>query len=140
MLGNAIALAALKFESVTDKSGQPYMLHCLYVMYQVDQKDEELMCIAVLHDIIEDTDITQFDLHKMGFTDRVINAVITLTHNKEDSYDTYVKKISLNPDAVKVKRADLKHNSDITRLKGLAKEDMDRTEKYHRAFVYLSKV
>jgi hypothetical protein len=63
-----------------------------------------------------------------------------LTHRKEIPYDDYIKAISFNADAVKVKLADLKDNSDITRLKGLTKKDFDRMEKYHRSFMYLSKV
>lgn len=74
----------------------------------------------------------------MEFTDRIVNTVRILTHDKSFPYDDYIKQISLNEDAKKVKLADLKDNSDITRIKGLRKKDLDRIEKYHRAFVYLS--
>lgn len=63
-----------------------------------------------------------------------------LTHRKGVPYDDYIKMVAFNLDAVKVKLADLKDNSDITRLKGLSKKDFDRMEKYHRSFIYLSKI
>jgi len=137
-LGLAISIAATVFENKTDKSGKPYILHCLRVMNAVDQKDEELMQIAILHDVVEDTHITLNDLKEQGFSDRVLVGVNMLTHKKGVDYDAYIKMISNFPDAVKVKIADLKDNSDITRLKGLSKKDFERMEKYHRSFIYLS--
>lgn len=141
MLGKAIALAAQAFEDVKDKGGQPYILHCLRVMNNLHTDDEELKIIAVLHDVVEDCkDLTLRELQMLGFSDRVIKALDLLTHRKEVSYDDYIKAISFNADATKVKLADLKDNSDITRLKGLTKKDFDRMEKYHRSFIYLSKI
>jgi GTP diphosphokinase / guanosine-3',5'-bis(diphosphate) 3'-diphosphatase len=137
-LAKAIAIASSAFEDKTDKAGEPYILHCLRVMNSVSQDDHELMSIAALHDVVEDTDITLEDLRALGFSLRVLTAVDLLTHRKADTYEEYIKKISTNPDAVKVKLADLKDNSNITRLKGLRKKDFDRVEKYHKAFVYLS--
>jgi len=137
-LGTAIALAAKLFENKTDKAGKPYILHCLRVMGGVHQDDEELKMIAVLHDVLEDTDTTIPDLREMGFSQRVLRVVELLTHDDSDTYDEYIKQIASNKDAVAVKLEDLKDNSNITRLKGLRKKDFDRLEKYHRAFVYLS--
>lgn len=139
-LGIAIALASEKFKDKVDKAGQPYILHCLRVMNKMDHNDFDLMIIAILHDIIEDTDISAYDLVEMGFSDRVVRALFCLTHLDTVPYDDYIKGIATNKDAVKVKLADLKDNSDITRLKGLTKKDFDRMEKYHRSFVYLSKI
>lgn len=136
MLSKAIRIAAEAFEGKYDKGGKPYILHCLHVMSQMPEEDEELRCIAVLHDLLEDTHWTGLQLEKEGFSYRVISAVNTLTHRCE-TYDQYIKAISYNKDAVKVKLADLRHNSDITRLKGLRKKDFDRLEKYHRAYEYL---
>lgn len=138
-LSKAIALASRLFENKLDKSGKPYILHCLRVMNNVDQKDEELMQIAVLHDVVEDTDCTIDDLAEMGFSLRVRTALSLLTHDKEQQdYESYIKGVSTNKDATEVKLSDLKDNSNITRLKGLRKKDFDRLEKYHKAFVYLS--
>lgn len=138
MLAKAISIAAQAFENKTDKAGKPYILHCLRVMNAVDQNDTELMQIAVLHDVIEDTDITRDDLYKIGFSIRVLHALNLLTHKDGIPYDDYIKDLSTSSDAKAVKRADLIDNSNITRLKGLRKKDFDRLEKYHRAFVYLT--
>ena len=139
LLAKAISLAAEGFKDHIDKGGRPYILHCLRVMNNVDQQDEELMIIAVLHDTIEDLGFTPQFLYSQGFSARVVEAVTLLTFNpKEMSYDEYIKKLAHNKDCVAVKKADLKDNSDITRLKGLRKKDMERLEKYNRAWVYLS--
>lgn len=142
MLATAIRLAAEAFEGSIDKGGKPYILHCLRVMNAVDQNDEELMCIAVLHDLIEDKGdkYTFEELRSVyGFSERVVNTIAVLTHDKNVSnYEEYIKYIGINKDAVAVKLADLKDNSDITRLKGLRKKDFDRMERYHKAFIYLN--
>ena len=144
MLGKAIALAAQAFENVKDKGGQPYILHCLRVMDNLHTEDEELKIIAVLHDWVEDMFKNDPErglaLLREHYSERVVKALDLLTHRKEVSYDDYIKAISFNADATKVKLADLKDNSDITRLKGLTKKDFDRMEKYHRSFIYLSKI
>ena len=137
-LGLAISIVAQAFEGKTDKGGKPYILHCLRVMNSVNQKDEDLMIAAILHDIVEDTDYTFAKLTSLGFSDRVVGILHLLTHNKETPYEEYIKAISVSPDATQIKLADLKDNSDITRIKGLRKKDIDRIEKYHRAYVYLS--
>ncbi len=137
MLAKAISLAAKVFQGKKDKAGKPYILHCLRVMNGVDQDDEQLMQIAVLHDVVEDSDMTIDDLKDMGFCARVIIGVGLLTHNKEEQYDSYIKRIAMSSDAKAVKLADLKDNTDITRLKGLRQKDFERMEKYHKAWVYL---
>lgn len=145
MLGKAIALASEAFKNTKDKGGQPYILHCLRVMDNLHTKDEDLKIIAVLHDYIEDNFEEDPEralkiLSEYGFSMRVVQALNLLTHRKLTPYDDYIKAISFNTDATKVKLADLKDNSDITRLKGLTKKDFDRMEKYHRSFIYLSKI
>ena len=139
-LGLAIAIAADGFKDITDKGNQPYILHCLRVMNSMPENDWELRAIAVLHDVIEDEVCTLKQLIDLKFSDRIIRGVMDLTHNEMDSYEDYIKRISLNKDAVKVKLADLRDNSDINRLKGLTKKDFDRMEKYHKAYIYLSKI
>jgi len=137
MLDVAIALVAKAFEGRFDKGGQPYILHCLFVMFQMDPTDHELMIIAVLHDLLEDTDYTIEDLRAMGFSERVLTALTLLTHIDGVPYMDYIRAIAMNPDARKVKRADLRHNSDIMRMKGLRGKDFQRLEKYHTAYEYL---
>ena len=138
MLGKAISITAQAFSGKIDKGGQPYILHCLRVMNAMPKNDSELRCAAVMHDLIEDTKWTISQLVELGFSDRVIKAVVAMTH-LDESYEDYITDISLNPDATLIKLADLRDNSDITRLKGLTKKDFKRMEKYHKAFTYLSK-
>ena len=140
MLDKAIALTAEKFEGKFDKGGQPYILHCLHVMNAVcpNQDDHELMCIAVMHDLVEDTDVTLGDLYALGFSQRVVSGVDCMTHRGgEDYMDVYIRRIALNPDTRLVKRDDLDHNSQMMRMKGLREKDFRRIEKYHRAYAYL---
>lgn len=139
-LSVAIAIAANGFKDRTDKAGEPYILHCLRVMNNLHTRDKELQCVAVLHDCVEDEVCTIAELKEAGFSDRVIALVWVLTHNKNTPYMDYIKSIAAYPDAVKVKLADLRDNSDITRLKGLTKKDFDRMEKYHTAYTYLSNI
>lgn len=139
-LAIAIALASEGFKNKTDKAGEPYILHCLRVMNNLHTRDKELQIIAVLHDCIEDNVCTVEQLVNLKFSQRVIFSLILLTHDKQISYEDYIKKLSSDIDAVKVKIADLKDNSDITRLKGLTKKDFNRMEKYHKAYIYLSQI
>jgi GTP diphosphokinase / guanosine-3',5'-bis(diphosphate) 3'-diphosphatase len=109
-------------------------------MNNLSTDDSELNQIAILHDIKEDCGITTKQLYDMGFSERVVKGICKLTHQPEMPYDDYIKEIASSEDAVRVKIADLKDNSDITRLKGLTKKDFDRMEKYHKAYIYLSKI
>lgn len=139
MLGRAIAIAARVHEAQTDRGGHAYILHPLRAMMRLRTDDQDLMCIAVLHDTIEDSDgaITLARLTEAGFSPRVIAALTLLTHDKNEPYDDYVKRIASNKDAARVKLEDLRDNSDITRLKGVRQKDFERVQKYNRAFVFL---
>lgn len=139
MLGLAVALAASVHEHQTDKGGNAYILHPLRLMMRLRTKDEELMCIAVLHDTIEDSEekVTIETLRDLGFSERVLSALTLLTHDHKIPYDVYIKGIAVNEDAIRIKIEDLKDNSDITRLKGLRQKDFERLEKYHRAYLFL---
>lgn len=137
-LARAICIASTEFADKYDKGGRPYILHCLAVMYGVSfYKDDDLMIIAVLHDLVEDTHWTFEMLRTEGFSERVISALILLTHLDGVEYDDYIRALAINEDATRVKRADLEHNSLIMRMKGLRKKDFDRLEKYHRSYEYL---
>lgn len=136
MLAKAISIASQVHEKQFDKGGRPYILHPLHLMNQV-LFDSELAIIAVLHDVVEDSDLTIEDLSETGFSERVTSALSLLTHSSEDSYEEYIDKIATNYDAIRIKRKDLEHNSDITRLKGVRPKDLARVEKYHKAFIQL---
>ena len=136
-LALAISITAKSFENVLDKGGQPYVLHCLRVMNNV-QGDECVKCASVMHDLIEDTAWTFQELTALGFSDKTIGLLHLLTHQKETPYEDYIKAISVSKEATEIKLRDLEDNCNITRIKGLRKKDFDRIEKYHRAYVYLS--
>ena len=141
-LGAAIALAAQQFIGKYDKSGEPYILHCLAVMDNVKKwNDPELEIAAVLHDIIEDTEITRTDLSDIyRFSERVCDIVSLVTFPPKCSDEDYmmrILKICDSQDAIKVKMADLEHNSLILRLKGINEKDMARVQKYHKAYYIL---
>jgi len=135
----AISIVAKAFKDKLDKGGQPYILHCLRVAEKQTSVTRKI--IGVLHDLVEDTDWEFEDLEKKGFGLSIIVPLKLLTHdNVAQTYEEYIEAISTNEDARAVKLADLEDNSQITRLKGLTKADFARVEKYHKAYVYLSKV
>ena len=117
-----------------DKGGHAYILHVMRVAMRLRTNDEELMSIAVMHDLVEDCKLTWNDLKEAGFSERIITALKLLTHHSGGSYEEYIEKMRGNLDALLVKREDLRDNSDITRLKGLRQKDFDRMSKYIRAF------
>lgn len=98
----------------TDKSGLPYIFHPVHLAEQMT--DENTTCVALLHDVVEDTDITFEQLEKEGFSKEIIDALKLMTHDKSVPYMDYVKEIKTNSIATAVKLADLRHNSDLTRL------------------------
>ena len=141
-LSYAIALAAEKFEGKYDKSGEPYILHCLAVMENVKKWDDvELQIAAVLHDIVEDTNVTLYDLKNLyGFSQRVCNIIASVTFPKcttEEYLSRILNVVCDDQDSIKVKMADLEHNSLILRMKGITDKDMERLKKYHKAYYIL---
>lgn len=134
MLAVAIALASEKHMSQIDKGGKPYILHPLRIMFRLRTDDEELMSIAVLHDVLEDQGVTIEMLTEMGFSKRVTDALTLMTKTKGMTYQQYIELICTNYDAILVKMADLDDNSDISRLKGLEPKDFERMQKYHISY------
>ena len=138
-LGKAVAIAAKVHASQTDRGGQAYILHPIRLMQRLRTHDEELMSIAILHDSVEDSsgEVTLDLLRAEGFSERVVRALTLLTHDKSVPYEEYIAAISGNTDATLVKIEDLRDNSDITRLKGLREKDIERVQKYHKAYLFL---
>jgi guanosine-3',5'-bis(diphosphate) 3'-pyrophosphohydrolase len=130
LLGKFIAFAANAHAGQFDKAGVPYILHVIEVLHGVRDEDEEIQCIAVGHDLLEDTKTTIEDLIELGATPRIVTGILCLTKQNGESYNAYKRKVLGNVDAMKVKKSDLKHNSDITRLKGITEKDVARMGKY----------
>lgn len=139
LLGKAITLAA-KVHEEQQYGKDPYILHPLRVMNKLTHTgDYELMTIAVLHDVIEDSDTEIAHLRAFGFSKRVLDALELLTHDPNLSYDAYIGQIAGNKDATIVKMADLEDNSDITHLRNDSEKSLKRVEKYCKAYIYLKK-
>ena len=136
-LNKMLVLVTNKFDGIFDRGGQPYVLHCLKVMHYLKCDDEELQCIALGHDLVEDTDVTYQLLRDMGFSDRVITGIRAMTKVPGETNEEYLERIKACPDAVRVKLADLRHNSDIRRLKGVTEKDIKRIAKYHSMYMEL---
>jgi guanosine-3',5'-bis(diphosphate) 3'-pyrophosphohydrolase len=113
-----------------DKGGNPYCLHPLKVMHYTKSADEEIQCIALGHDVIEDTDVTYADLREAGISERTIDGIRALTKQPGQTYAEYKEGVFASKDAMIVKSADLRHNSDIRRLKGVTEKDIARIAKY----------
>ena len=111
------------------------MFHPFHLAEQMNSEDE--VCVALLHDTVEDTDITFEDLINEGFNDNIISALKLLTHNDDTPYMDYIYKIKANPLARKVKLADLYHNSDLTRLDLTVDKIPPKYEIYLDAIKYL---
>ena len=118
-----------------DKTGLPYVFHPFHLAEQMD--DEISTVCALLHDVVEDTELTVKDLGDMGFPDKVLEVLTLLTHEDQVPYMDYVKKIKTNPIATKVKIADLTHNSDLTRLDFIDEYAVRRNQKYAQALEIL---
>jgi len=146
-LGQMIALAARAHENDLDKGGNAYILHPIRMMMRLRTTDEELMQIAIGHDVIEDhgddycaeddTEWTYGSYIKLNASQRVIDGIDTLTKRKGESYEDFIERCALNKDAILVKLEDLRDNSDITRLKGLREKDFERMVKYQKAYARL---
>ena len=120
-----------------DKTGMPYVFHPFHLAEQMD--DELSTVCALLHDVVEDTEITFDALFEMGFPKIVLDVLTLLTHEEDMPYMEYVKKVATNPIAKKVKIADLMHNSDVTRLDQIDEYVIKRNEKYAEALRLLTK-
>jgi len=127
----AMRLCFQAHKNQLDKSGIPYVFHPIHLAEQM--QDEETTLVALLHDVVEDSDYSLEDLRAMGFGETVLEAIALMTHDEKVPYMDYVAKIKPNPIARAVKIADLKHNSDLSRLDAVDDKAMARVEKYARA-------
>ena len=131
----AIKLMFKLHKEQKDRSGLPYVFHPWHVAESMD--DEISTVVALLHDSIEDTDITLDDLREEGIPEEALDALSLMTHEDGVDYFDYVKNLASNPIARKVKLSDLRHNSDLSRLKDVKEKDISRREIYIKAIEYL---
>ena len=131
----AIAMAAHAHAGQVDKAGQPYLLHVLRVMSHMTTDDERI--VAILHDVVEDSDYTIEDVRAEQFPEEVVAAVALLTKPDSADYEKYVAAVSGNPLARAVKLADLEDNMDVRRITHPTDKDLARLLKYRRAWAFL---
>jgi (p)ppGpp synthase/HD superfamily hydrolase len=131
----AYELAVNLHRGQVDKSGKPYIDHLIEVANQVEGRDA--IMVALLHDAMEDQGVTTKFLMNQDFPTNVIEAIILLTKTGDD-YMSYILKIKENPLARVVKIADMRHNSDLSRLKSISEKDIERKEKYTKSIQLLS--
>ena len=132
----ALSISFNAHKDQIDKGGMPYVYHPFHLAEQMD--DEYSTCVALLHDVIEDTGWTLNQIAAEGFPSDVLNALELMTHDSGVQYLDYVQKLSVNPIAKKVKMADLRHNSTRERLKNFTEKDVKRLKKYLNAQAILT--
>lgn len=124
----AYNIASKAHKGQKDKGGEDYFNHPLTVSNRLSEEKEKI--VALLHDVIEDTDVTVNDLKEAGFSDEVVSAVSTITKKAGEDYEEYLNRVKQNPIALRVKIADMEHNSDISRIPNPTEKDLNRLEKY----------
>ncbi|MEK4427722.1 HD domain-containing protein [Paenibacillus sp. FSL M7-0802] len=136
-LNNAISIAATMHNGQVDKGGNPYILHPLRIMMKMQSNEEQI--VAVLHDILEDTTMTEEKLSE-DFTSQIIDAVIALTRQENESYMDFIRRCKQNELARKVKIADIEDNMDLSRIEQPTKKDYERIKKYEKALKELMRI
>lgn len=135
MTKKALKLSFNAHKDQVDKSGMPYVYHPFHLAEQMST--EETVTVALLHDVVEDTDYTIQDIIAMGFPASVTDALELMTHEPSVPYMDYVAKLKPNPIARAVKLADLRHNSDASRLEQMDDKMLRRFQKYKEAIALL---
>jgi len=131
----ALQIAVRAHKGQKDKAGHDYILHPIRVSERCD--DPRAKIVALLHDTIEDTNVTADYLREEGFTEEIVEAVLAVTRREGEEYDDYVRRAAQNELGRMVKRADLEDNMDIRRLPELTDRDVERLRKYLRAWQYI---
>ena len=132
LLERAISIAVEGHRGQQDRNGAPYILHPLRMMCLVETEEQKI--VAVLHDVVEDTDWTSKDLKREGFGDQILEALDCLTKREGEDYKDFVQHSASNSLARRVKIADLEDNIDVRRLKRVGEKDKERLKKYLRSW------
>ena len=137
MVDLALSIARQAHEGQLDKAGVDYIEHPIYVASQV--KSEKEKAVALLHDVLEDSPVSAEELLIAGLPEEVVTAVKVLTKKPMQDYQAYLETVKKNSLARVVKLADLKHNSDLSRLTSITEKDRERLKKYKNAIDFLSR-
>lgn len=136
LIEKSLAIALRAHTGVVDKAGRAYILHPIRIMTKMTTDIE--MSVALLHDVIEDSDMTAADLLAEGIPDEVVTAVLCLTKQADETYQDFVLRAKQNPIAKKVKIADIEDNLNVLRISNLTDKDLARIAKYHAAWHVLN--
>ena len=132
----AMQIAIKVHNGQVDKGGNDYINHPIRVSENCSLDDDKI--VALLHDTIEDGDITAEYLIMQGFPHDIVDAVLSVSRNKDEGYFDFILRCKANPIGRRVKIADLKDNMDITRLNELTEKDIERLKKYHKSYKILN--
>jgi len=135
IIEKSLQIALEAYAGKKDKAGKTYILHPLRIMGTMETEEE--MSVALLHDVIEDSEFTAEDLLAQGIPDNIVDAVSLLSKVDEESYEQFIKKILSNKLASKIKKADIEDNINVLRLDVLQSIDIERIKKYHKAWKIL---
>ena len=135
LLEKAIQIAVKAHSGQTDKAGAAYIFHPIRVANRCKTDEERI--VALLHDTIEDTEVTAEYLLMEGFPHNIVDAILSVTRNDDEIYDDFIKRCRLNPSGRQVKLHDLEDNLDVTRLPQIIEEDLPRLNKYLKAYKFL---
>lgn len=135
VIAKALQVAVKAHKGQTDKGGGDYVFHPITVALHVDSDDEKT--VALLHDVVEDTDITLNDLREMGFSETIVKAVDAITRRPAEPRDIYLSRVKENRIATVVKIADLHHNSDLSRIPTPSEKDIAKAAQYAAEILFL---
>jgi (p)ppGpp synthase/HD superfamily hydrolase len=132
LIEKSLEIALKAYSGQRDKAGKTYILHPLRIMSRMETEEE--MAVALLHDVIEDSEFTSADLLGEGIPPIVVEAVQLLSKEEGENYHDFVDRVAENPLATKIKIADIEDNINVLRLEAIGEKDLERVAKYHRAW------
>ncbi|MDK8180608.1 GTP pyrophosphokinase [Paenibacillus sp. UMB4589-SE434] len=130
-ISKAIILATKAHDGQVDKGGNPYILHPLRVMLKMKSEEEKI--VAVLHDVLEDTELNSKELLELGLSEDAVFAIECLTRHKDESYIEFIQRLKSVPVARSVKIADIMDNMNLSRIESPTEQDYIRNLKYQKA-------
>jgi hypothetical protein len=131
----AVVIAAEAHIGQIDKAGAPYLLHPLRLMFQTETTEDRI--VAVLHEVVEDSDWSLERLRREGFSQVIIEAVDSVIRRHDETYEEFVLGAAQNPIGRRVKLADLRDNCDLNRIANPTEEDLERIATYKNATMLL---
>ncbi len=132
IIEKSLEIALKAYAGQTDKAGEIYILHPLRLMARMETEEEK--SVALLHDVIEDSDYTAEDLINNGIPSDVVDAVLSLTKQNGENYEQFIKRVLKNKLASKIKLVDIEDNINVLRLNTINNKDLERIAKYHKAW------